>query len=44
VLGFAASEAAGRFTAGPEQLDEDFRWAGDLIRQILTHDHAADGP
>jgi AcrR family transcriptional regulator len=44
VLGFAASEAAGRFTATPQQLDEDFRWAGNYIRQILTRDHAADGP
>jgi AcrR family transcriptional regulator len=43
VLGFAASEAAGRFTATPQQLDEDFRWAGNHIRQILTRDHAADG-
>jgi AcrR family transcriptional regulator len=44
VLGFAASEAAGRFTANSEQLDEDFRWAGDHIRQILTRDHAANSP
>jgi AcrR family transcriptional regulator len=44
VLGFATSEATGRFTATPAQLDEDFRWAGNLIRQILTRDHAADRP
>jgi AcrR family transcriptional regulator len=44
VLGFAASEAAGRFTATPEQLDEDFRWAGDHIRQILAREHAANSP
>jgi AcrR family transcriptional regulator len=40
VLGFAASEAAGRFTATPEQLDEDFRWVGNHIRQLLARDHA----
>jgi AcrR family transcriptional regulator len=38
VLGFAASEAAGRFTATPEQLDEDFRWAGSHIHKILARD------
>jgi AcrR family transcriptional regulator len=36
VLGFAASEAAGRFTATPDELDEDFRWAGSQIRKILA--------
>jgi AcrR family transcriptional regulator len=40
VLGFAASEAAGRFTATPQQLDEDFRWVGNHIRQILAADDA----
>jgi AcrR family transcriptional regulator len=44
VLGFAASEAAGRFTAAPEQLDEDFRWAGNHIRRILTGDDSAESP
>jgi hypothetical protein len=38
VLGFASSEATGRFTATPEQLDEDFRWAGSQIRKILAPD------
>jgi AcrR family transcriptional regulator len=36
VLGFAASEAAGRFTVAPEQLDEDFSWFADLAVEMLT--------
>jgi AcrR family transcriptional regulator len=35
VLGFAASEAAGRFTADPAELDEDFRWLGEHIARTL---------
>jgi AcrR family transcriptional regulator len=35
VLGFAVSEAAGRFTTTPEQLDEDFRWLEGLVTQVL---------
>lgn len=35
VLGFAVSEVAGRFTAAPAQLDEDFRWLGEHIARTL---------
>ena len=35
VLGFAASEASGRFTATPEQLDADFHRLGELILGML---------
>ncbi len=35
VLGFAASEAAGRFTATTEQLDADFDWFGGLVTRLL---------
>ena len=35
VLGFAASEAAGRFTASPEQVDADFRRLEDLVTTLL---------
>jgi len=38
VLGFAASEAGGRFTASPQQLDDDFRWLGNHLLQTLTSD------
>lgn len=34
-LGFAASEAAGRFTATSERLDEEFAWAASRILQAL---------
>jgi AcrR family transcriptional regulator len=36
VLGFATSEAAGRFTATPEQLDADFDWLGQIIMRLLA--------
>jgi AcrR family transcriptional regulator len=36
VLGFAASEAAGRFTATPEQVDADFRRLEGLIMGLLA--------
>jgi AcrR family transcriptional regulator len=35
VLGFAASEAAGRFTATPEQVDADFRRLEGLVLHLL---------
>jgi AcrR family transcriptional regulator len=35
VLGFAASEAGGRFTATPEQLDADFQRLEDVILGLL---------
>jgi AcrR family transcriptional regulator len=35
VLGFATSEAAGRFTATPEQIDADFRRLEELILGLL---------
>jgi AcrR family transcriptional regulator len=38
VLGFAASEAAGRFTATPEQVDADFRRLEGLIMRLLEGD------
>jgi AcrR family transcriptional regulator len=35
VLGFAASEAAGRFTASPEQVDRDFNRLKGLVVHLL---------
>lgn len=35
VLGFAASEAAGRFTVSTQQLDDDFAWAAAGILNAL---------
>jgi AcrR family transcriptional regulator len=40
VLGFAASEAAGRFTAAPEQVDADFRRLEGLIDRLLDESRA----
>lgn len=36
ILGFAASEAGGRFTADPSTVDDDFAWAARRILPLLT--------
>lgn len=35
VIGFAASESGGRFSAGPAELDAEFAWAGDRLLQAV---------
>jgi hypothetical protein len=36
VIGFAASEAAGRFTVTSDELDDDFAWAAARMLTALV--------
>jgi AcrR family transcriptional regulator len=44
VLGFAASEAAGRFTAGEQELDLDLAWFGECVLNSLASTDRTLGP